>query len=130
MEIRTFAHAETTADRAVQMKLRLREDRGIYRFAQLRHRNGRAVAFDRVVLPHQLVPGFDVERMSVMTLHEIAQQYGWLLGEVVEEVNKVTAPADVAELLGLTETEVLELDRVTFTASGQPLEWRVIYSVL
>ena len=66
----------------------------------------------------------------MMTLREIAQQFGWPLGEVVEQVNKVTAPASVAELLGLSETEILELDRVTFTASGKPLEWRVIYSVL
>ena len=130
MEIRTLSHTMTTADRAEQMKLRLHEGSGIYRFELLRHRSGRAVAYDRVILPYHLVPGFDVERMSMMTLREIAQQFGWPLGEVVEQVNKVTAPASVAELLGLSETEILELDRVTFTASGKPLEWRVIYSVL
>ncbi len=110
--------------------MQLREGDRVFRLEQLRYRSGNLVAFDRVTLPQDLLPGFDLERLSSATLSEIAREVGLPLGKVIENVDRVRAPADVAALLEIPEANVLQLDRVTFTASGRPIEWRVTYSSL
>jgi DNA-binding GntR family transcriptional regulator len=60
---------------------------------------------------------------------ELAQRHGLTLGRASERVSIVPASTDVARHLRIAPgTDVVKLDRVTETADGTPIEWRVAFT--
>ena len=90
---------------------------------------GRPLAFEEVILPLSHYPGLDRNGDVTVNLPELAQQYGLVLGRATERVSTVLASDGVAVHLGVTAgTPILKLDRLTATADGAPIEWRVSFA--
>ena len=62
---------------------------------------------------------------------ELARRHGLALGRATERITIVPATRDVAAHLGITAgADVMKLDRVVKTVSGEPVEWRVAFRKL
>jgi DNA-binding GntR family transcriptional regulator len=86
------------------------------------------VALEEVVLPLSRFFGLAPDDGDIPDLTELAQRHGISLGRAIERISIVPATKDVASHLGIAfGTDVMKLDRVTETADGEPIEWRVAY---
>jgi len=95
----------------------------VYRVDKIRRQGGRllVVRLSAALFPNLLKP--------VRSISDLAKTYGLQLGEALERVCAVPAPASVAEALGVTErTLLLMSDRVVHLRDGRPAEWRITYS--
>ena len=69
-------------------------------------------------------------RNPVPRISELAATYGLHIGEALETISAVSASADIAKTLGVTErTLLLMSDRVVHLRDGRPAEWRITYSL-
>jgi GntR family transcriptional regulator len=89
---------------------------------------GGSPALEHLVVPLSRVPGLDKEFAATHSLTEIAAHYGLTLGRATERVQRVTASPEVALYLGLNDDQqVIEIDRLTTTNDGVPIEWKIIF---
>jgi DNA-binding GntR family transcriptional regulator len=66
---------------------------------------------------------------DVSDILDLARRHGHSLGGASERILIVPASGDIAQTLGVVPgTSVLKRDRVTESAEGEPLEWRIAYS--
>jgi DNA-binding GntR family transcriptional regulator len=87
------------------------------------------LAFEKVVLPLDRFPGLDPNGGDIPDIFELSQRHGLALGRATQRVSIIPATRDVALHLGIAEgTDAVKLDRVTETADGVPIEWRVAYT--
>ena len=102
----------------------------VLRVTRLRHDDqARPVALEEVVLPLDRFPGLAPNGGGIPDIVELAQRHGLSLGRVTERISIVRATRDVASHLRITAgTDVMKLDRVTETADGRPIEWRVAFA--
>jgi DNA-binding GntR family transcriptional regulator len=102
----------------------------VLRVTRLRHDDqARSVALEEVVLPLDRFPGLAPNGGDIPDIVELAQRHGLSLGRVTERISIVRATRDVASHLRITAgTGVMKLDRVTETADGRPIEWRVAFA--
>jgi DNA-binding GntR family transcriptional regulator len=102
----------------------------VLRVTRLRHDDqARSVALEEVVLPLDRFPGLAPNGGDIPDIVELAQRHGLSLGRVTERISIVRATRDVASHLRITAgTDVMKLDRVTETADGRPIEWRVAFA--
>jgi DNA-binding GntR family transcriptional regulator len=64
----------------------------------------------------------------VPRISDLAATYGLQLGEGLERLSTVHAPASIGRELGVTEgTPLLKSDRVVHLRDGHPAEWRITY---
>ncbi len=128
--VRVAVIAQTTgiASKSEQRRLRLGEADPVLRIARVRSEDGRAIAYEIVVLPLKLFPGLDPrERIGSDTL-ELARRHGLDLGLAVERVRSDKASKSVAACLGVAPgSGIRTLDRIVRTVDGLPLEWRVAF---
>jgi len=90
--------------------------------------NDSPIAVEEVVLPLDRLPGLAANGGDVPDITELAKRHGLSLGRAAERISIVPATRDVASHLGIVAgKDVLKLDRVTETADGTPIEWRVAY---
>ena len=102
----------------------------VLRVTRLRHDDQtRSVTLEEVVLPLDRFPGLAPNGGDIPDIVELAQRHGLSLGRVTERISIVRATRDVASHLRITAgTDVMKLDRVTETADGRPIEWRVAFA--
>ena len=102
----------------------------VLRVTRLRHDDqDRPVLLEMVVLVLDWFPGLEVSGDAILDIAELAQRYGLPLARATERVSIVPASADIALHLVIgAGTNVMKLDRVTETAQGVPVEWRVSFS--
>jgi len=87
--------------------------------------DGRPLAREDVVLSLDRFPGLTAD---VSDITKLAQCYGLSLGRATERVCIMPATRGIAMHLGITAgTNVMKLDRVTETADGAPIAWRVAF---
>ena len=97
----------------------------VYRVDRIR-RQGERLLVENIRLSAALFPNL---LKPVRSISDLAKTYGLQLGEALERVCAVPAPASVAEALGVTErTLLLMSDRVVHLSDGRPAEWRITYS--
>jgi DNA-binding GntR family transcriptional regulator len=90
-----------------------------------RVRRDTAVTLEEAVLPLERFPGLIADASDIT---ELARCYGLSLGHATERVSIVPATRKVAKHLGIAAgADVLKLDRIVETASGEPIEWRVTF---
>jgi DNA-binding GntR family transcriptional regulator len=127
----SIAQTVGTANVAEWAKLVLSDrEAPVLRVTRLRHDDqARPVALEEVVLPLERFPGLAPNGGGIPDIAELAQRYGLSLGRVTERISIVRATRDVGLHLGMsTGTNVIKLDRITETADGQPVEWRVTFA--
>jgi hypothetical protein len=92
-------------------------------------RSRHPIALEEVVLPLERLAGLSPNGGSdIPDITELAQRHGLLLGRATERISIVQATKDVAQHLRIAVgTGVMKLDRVTETADGEPVEWRVAF---
>jgi DNA-binding GntR family transcriptional regulator len=102
----------------------------VLRVTRLRHDDqARSVALEEVVLPLDRFPGLAPNGGDIPDIVELAQRHGLSLGRVTERISIVRATRDISSHLRITAgTDVMKLDRVTETADGRPIEWRVAFA--
>ena len=130
MELSTqlIAQRSAFASAAEKEHLRLGACKRVFRFTRVRYEDGRPHSFERIVLPLARLPGLDRQFASTKSIVEIADRYGLKLGASIERITKLSPPPEVAAQLLLGGDQlVIELDRVTSSADGVPIEWRVIF---
>ena len=91
--------------------------------------NDHPIALEDAVLPLERFPDLSPNGGGdVPDIIELAQRHGISLGRASERISIVQATKGIASHLGIaTGTDVMKLDRVTETADGEPIEWRVAY---
>jgi len=127
----SIAQAVGTANVAEWAKLVLSNLQApVLRVTRLRHDDqARSVALEEVVLPLDRFPGLAPNGGDIPDIVELAQRHGLSLGRVTERISIVRATRDISSHLRITAgTDVMKLDRVTETADGRPIEWRVAFA--
>jgi DNA-binding GntR family transcriptional regulator len=90
---------------------------------------GSAVKVEYVVLPLDRFPGLVANTGDLFDIVDLARRHGLSLGGASERIRIVAASGDIARTLRVAPgTSVLKRDRVTDSAEGEPLEWRIAYS--
>jgi DNA-binding GntR family transcriptional regulator len=116
---------EHTANDQERERLGLLAGEMVYRAGGARSQAGRLV-FEEVSLPAALFPGL---KSPVPSVSDLAQAFGLRLGEAVELISVVTAPASVATALDVAEVApVLKVDTVVYLHEGPPAASRTVYS--
>jgi DNA-binding GntR family transcriptional regulator len=89
----------------------------------------RPLAYEEIVLPLSQFPRLACDVDLTSDILQLARRHGLSLGQATESVCIVRATTDIALHLGIAEgMDVLKLDRVTKTADGAPIEWRVTFA--
>jgi DNA-binding GntR family transcriptional regulator len=116
--------AESVASDEERARLGLFPGEMVYRLDRIRGQ-GEQLVLENIRLPAALFPTL---RSPVPRISELADTYGYQLGEVIERVCGVAASGDIAKALGVAEgTLLLMLDRVVHLHDGRPAEWRITY---
>ena len=91
--------------------------------------NDRPIALEEAVLPLERLPGLSPNGgADIPRHHRACPASGISLGRAMERISIVPAIKDIASHLGIAAgTDVMKLDRITETADGEPIEWRVAY---
>jgi GntR family transcriptional regulator len=108
-------------------RLELRPGQRVLRTIRLLSDNSRVYMHETAVLSLSYFAGVQPESIGNYALSVLALAHGVRLGEAKEGVKPCWAPKEIAKLLGLMLTPVLQLDRTVFTIGGKPIEWRVAH---
>jgi GntR family transcriptional regulator len=121
--------ASKTGEASAEERTRLQLPVGarVIRLERRRCDRGTPFMLERVVLPQA---GFDGLVVDAATPHEIpilAQHFGHIASQFVEEVRPYSADSRVAGLLSIAVgAPLLELDRIVLTQRAQ-IEWRLAW---
>jgi DNA-binding GntR family transcriptional regulator len=131
MAHRTIGQAARTANGIERTILRLTSQQAsVLGVTRIRLDKDDRLAHEEIVLALDRFPGLAPNDGDIPDIAELAQRHGLSLGRATERVSTVPANNDIALHLGIAEwTDVLRLDRVTETADGSPLEWRVAFAL-
>jgi len=94
---------------------------------RVRALHGRPVIVDRVTVAQARFANLGSDVKLPENLYRFYQsEYGITIASANERVRAVAASAEEAELLGLEPgAPLLEIDRISLTLDGRPVEWRV-----
>ncbi len=123
---RTLRQTIVRADAEIAEALELREGQEVLAISRLRLIDGQAVALSEVFLPAERCHGLvedDLERNSLY--HLLENKYGVLLHRAEKEIEAVSAPHDIARVLGLPSgAPVLFVTKRAFDEQGNPVEYQ------
>jgi hypothetical protein len=128
----SIAQAAGTANDIELSKLALSTPQAaVFRVTRIRFDDAdRPLAHEEVVLPSNRLSGLAANGGDIPEITELAQRHSLTLGRATERVTITPAAPHVARHLRIAPgTEVVKLDRVTETADGKPIEWRVVFCV-
>jgi GntR family transcriptional regulator len=118
------------ATRQEQRRLQLSAADLVMRILLVRYRDEQLAAFEKTVLPLARLPRIARNGSAVLDLVELAKEHGLTLGLAHERLRTVRAGAQAAAHLHIEKgRRLLKLDRVTLTADGTPIEWRVSFAL-
>ena len=118
------------ATKIEQRRLKLTAIDEVLRIARVRYLDDERASFETVVLPLNRFPGMSRDEVVASEITEVAEEFGVVLGLARERVSTVQAGRAVAGHLDVREgAHLLKLDRITQTADGAPIEWRVSLTV-
>jgi GntR family transcriptional regulator len=118
------------ATKIEQRRLKLTATDEVLRISRVRYLDDERASFETVVLPLNRFPGMSRDEVVASEITEVAQEFGVVLGLARERVSTVRAGRAVAGHLDVREgAHLLKLDRITQTAGGAPIEWRVSLTV-
>lgn len=131
--VRVIAQAAGPANLIEWAKLALREPKTpVLRIMRVRHdETRRPLSSEEVVLALDCFPGLaDDNAPGVQDIGALALRYRLALERATERITMVPASKEVAHHLKVEAgASLVKLDRVSATKDGQPLEWRVAYTL-
>lgn len=122
-ETRLLESAVINAPRKVERVLELSMDRRVLQIRRLRLADGEPMALETSHLAYNLCKSMADEELSGSLYRLLEEKYGLTLGRARQTLEPVLANPDEAEMLGTGPgAPLLLLQRVTYLASGKPLE--------
>jgi len=111
-------------------KLELAKGEQVFRLRRLRMANDQPMGVQTAYLPVRLTPGLERHNFESRSLYEILRkEYGLVPARATETHSAIVADAETAALLGIPKrSPAMTAERITFLASGRPLE--VVESVM
>ncbi|MBT3916528.1 MAG: GntR family transcriptional regulator [Rhodospirillaceae bacterium] len=108
-------------------KLQLSQGEMIVQFRRIRFFNNAPAIVETISLPLEHFPGFGTDVEPPNNLFRFYQSaYGVTVAKAEEHLKAVSASAEEAELLGISEgAPLLEIDRIAKMLDDSPVEWRV-----
>jgi len=111
-----------------RFRLKLRPGERVLRTRRLLSDGARVYMHETATLALSHFADIDGGNVGSYALSMLALEHGVRLGQATERVKPCQAPDEIAELMEIEpDALVLQLDRVVFTTSGRPIEWRVAY---
>jgi GntR family transcriptional regulator len=127
VELLSFGRGRLDDDAALALALRPGE--ACFEAENRLRLQGRAVVYDRLVLPATLFRGLTEKRLRERpsTIYQLYQaEFGITVVHAHERLRAVAAGRDAARVLGVAPgTPVLEVRRSAIALGGQAVEWRV-----
>ncbi len=116
--------AEFVANDEERERLALLPGEMVCRVDQVRGQ-GEHLMVENIRLAAALFPNL---QKPVPSIRGLAETYDLQLGEALESVRAVPAPASIAQALDVMEgVPLLMSDRVVYLRDGRPAEWRITY---
>jgi GntR family transcriptional regulator len=129
--IASIGRVTARASKTERQRLALRVSSRVARLQRVQNEDLGPMVYESIVLPIGRLPGLDLDRAATMTISEIAQECGLILGLATERIGVVDVDPQIALHLAVTNNQkVLKIDRVTATADGVPIEWRIAFMPL
>lgn len=117
-------------DEEVARKMEIPQDEELVQLRRLRLVEGEAIAIQNAFVRHRFCPGILEQGLLQGSLYKtLEESYGLRLGRAIQTVEAKPADEYEAQLLALEVGQpVLVLERLTFLADGNPIEYvRSIY---
>jgi GntR family transcriptional regulator len=113
-------------------ELLLDEKDQILRATRVKNHDGRNLVYENISLAAKRFPGIERESGVVdYLLTGLAQKYGVILGQAIEQLTLCQVTEKIAEVLSLpVSSVVLKLQLVVYSFSGDPLMLRTAFSHL
>src|ERR1700704_2422467 len=92
----SIGQATGRASKIERGRLDLRVSSRVARLERVQNENLRPQVYERIVLPVDRLPGLDLDRAATMTISEIAQQCGLILGRTTERIALVDVDPQIA----------------------------------
>jgi GntR family transcriptional regulator len=109
-------------------QLEMAKGERVLRTRRLRDHDGRPFSYEEATVAMGRLPGLQSgpSDASDYLIVPFAQKHGIRLGRATEKLTYLQASSEVARFLQVTRgTQLLKLDRVVYSISGQPIEWRL-----
>jgi GntR family transcriptional regulator len=127
----TLSNRRREASREEARALKIPPAEAVVRIERLRRMEGNTVIAENITVPAGLFSGLHElpARKVPNTLYELFERaHGITIHRAEEKIKAVTATARLARLLGVEQGEaLLRIERIAYTLSGTPVEFRVTY---
>ncbi|MEM1867625.1 MAG: GntR family transcriptional regulator [Thermosphaera sp.] len=112
-------------DREAAQKMGVSESEELVQLRRLRFVEGEAIAIQNAFLRHRFCPGIVDRGLDGGSLYRTLEKtYGVALGRALQTVEAKPADDYEAEMLSMRPGQpVLVLERLTYTSSGEPVEY-------
>ncbi|MBI3526087.1 MAG: GntR family transcriptional regulator [Betaproteobacteria bacterium] len=117
------------AGRAVGAKLKIKEREQVTELRRVRYLNREPISLDVSYLPKTIGDRLAKEDLAHRDIFLILENdYGLSLGQAELQIEAMLADDSLARLLKIEEgSPVLRIERLTFTAAGQPLDYEHLF---
>jgi GntR family transcriptional regulator len=122
---RVIESLQTTADEGVADALQIPVGEAVFKLKRLRLADAEPMGIQTAYVPAALAPGFLDEDFETASLYNVLEnRYGLVPAKAREIYSAVPAESEPAALLKVAAgSPVLSVERITFLASGKPLEF-------
>jgi GntR family transcriptional regulator len=121
-----LSHELDAATEAERSKLALTAGDRVLRTRRVRHHRGQPRLYETTILAVKRFPRLNADEAANESIPVLAQKYGVILGQAVEELSLCPAGEEAGAALSLPASQVLvRFDRVVKSLAGAPVEWRV-----
>ncbi|NKB50473.1 MAG: UTRA domain-containing protein [Alphaproteobacteria bacterium] len=124
-EVSSCAHRKATPEECERLDLAVGAE--IITVQRVRSLHGEPTIVDRVTVSRSLFPNLGGDVKLPENLYRFYQgEYGITITKAQESVRAVSATPEEAEMLSLAPgAPLLEIDRISLSLDGRPVEWRV-----
>lgn len=126
---RVLGHRRLRAGKAIAPRLGLRDRDEVIEIRRVRYLDREPVSLDVTYVPAGLGERLvreDLPRRDIFLILE--NDYGIALGNAELQIESMAADAELASLLNVAAgTPVLRIERLTYTAEGQPLDFEYLH---
>jgi GntR family transcriptional regulator len=127
-QVELLSFQRSRADEDAAQALQLKAGDGVIEFENRLRLQGRAVLYDRIVLPAALFKGLSEKRLRDRpgTIYQLYQaEFGITVVHALERARAMLADRSVARVLGVAAgAPVMQLRRTALSFGDRPVEWR------
>jgi GntR family transcriptional regulator len=125
-DMELLTQAEAPASETERRRLQLEAGDPVLRTTRLRRYRNQPFMYEEVTLATSRLPGLDAGGAGNFRISALAQRHGIHLAKASELLTMEEATPEIAQRFEIdARARLLKLDRVIYTAGGNPVEWRV-----